>query len=266
MRPVGAVPLAIGRSQTDGAHRCHALDSTKSSGGTPWQGPCSAERSATTGATRSRGGLQSRPHPQARRTSSWSSWTMSGSPADRRRPAPDRPYHRLLQRAESQRMDCKQMLTDRYGSFSVAMMEPSESFWTAWEQIRESSDPDPLEVLRVAAAFTRTLIRPRRKPYPLPAPPDCHGSKSRNHSAGADKQCGSAPVVTRPCRRCSKQLRNANGRRSIAIQIPGTKRQEGSRFSLGPMQQDPNLHSVPGERNSGRIGQTYWRSLSIGQF
>ena len=52
-------------------------------------------------------------------------------------------------------MDCKQMLTDRYGSFSVAMMEPSESFWTAWEQIRESSDPDPLEVLRVAAAFTR---------------------------------------------------------------------------------------------------------------
>ena len=32
------MPLAIGRSQTDGAHRCHALDSTKSSGGTPWQG------------------------------------------------------------------------------------------------------------------------------------------------------------------------------------------------------------------------------------
>ena len=35
------------------------------------------------------------------------------------------------------------------------MVKPSESFWEAWERIRTSTDPDPLEVLRVAAAFTR---------------------------------------------------------------------------------------------------------------
>jgi hypothetical protein len=34
-------------------------------------------------------------------------------------------------------------------------MEPSESFWEAWDRIRASSDPDPLEVLRLAAAFSR---------------------------------------------------------------------------------------------------------------
>jgi hypothetical protein len=52
-------------------------------------------------------------------------------------------------------MDCKQMWSDRNDSFTVAVLEPSESFWTAWERIRASSDPDPLEVLRVAASFTR---------------------------------------------------------------------------------------------------------------
>lgn len=31
----------------------------------------------------------------------------------------------------------------------------SESFWEAWERIRRSADPDPLDVLRVAAAFGR---------------------------------------------------------------------------------------------------------------
>lgn len=41
----------------------------------------------------------------------------------------------------------------RFDGFSVVMMEQSESFWDAWERIRRSSDPDPLEVLRVAAAF-----------------------------------------------------------------------------------------------------------------
>jgi hypothetical protein len=34
-------------------------------------------------------------------------------------------------------------------------VKPSESFWDAWERIRTSTDPDPLEVLRVAAAFSR---------------------------------------------------------------------------------------------------------------
>jgi hypothetical protein len=33
-------------------------------------------------------------------------------------------------------------------------MEASESFWEAWERIRESPDPDPLEVLRVTAVLT----------------------------------------------------------------------------------------------------------------
>lgn len=47
------------------------------------------------------------------------------------------------------------MLTEWNQPFSVAEMKPSESFWTAWERIRASPDPDPLEVLRVAAAFTR---------------------------------------------------------------------------------------------------------------
>jgi hypothetical protein len=34
-------------------------------------------------------------------------------------------------------------------------VKPSESFWEVWERIRTSADPDPLEVLRVAAAFGR---------------------------------------------------------------------------------------------------------------
>jgi hypothetical protein len=34
-------------------------------------------------------------------------------------------------------------------------VKPSESFWESWERIRASADPDPLEVLRVAAAFGR---------------------------------------------------------------------------------------------------------------
>jgi hypothetical protein len=32
-------------------------------------------------------------------------------------------------------------------------MESSESFWETWERIRQSSDPDLLEVLRVTTAF-----------------------------------------------------------------------------------------------------------------
>ena len=34
-------------------------------------------------------------------------------------------------------------------------MPASESFWHAWERIRATDDPDPLEVLRVAAACGR---------------------------------------------------------------------------------------------------------------
>jgi hypothetical protein len=48
---------------------------------------------------------------------------------------------------------CKHTLTGRDEPFSVGVMESSESFWKAWERIRDSSDPDPLEVLRIAAAF-----------------------------------------------------------------------------------------------------------------
>jgi hypothetical protein len=47
----------------------------------------------------------------------------------------------------------KQTLTDGYHSFNLVGMESPESFWEAWERIRRSSDPDPLEVLRVTAAF-----------------------------------------------------------------------------------------------------------------
>ena len=49
----------------------------------------------------------------------------------------------------------KRVLTDRYDSFSVVTVKPSKSFWEAWERIRTSADPDPLEVLQVAAAFSR---------------------------------------------------------------------------------------------------------------
>jgi hypothetical protein len=34
-------------------------------------------------------------------------------------------------------------------------VKPSESFWESWERIRASADPDPLEVLRIATAFSR---------------------------------------------------------------------------------------------------------------
>jgi hypothetical protein len=47
------------------------------------------------------------------------------------------------------------MLTRPCDSFNVVTMKPSDSFWEAWERIRTSADPDPLEVLRVAAAFSR---------------------------------------------------------------------------------------------------------------
>ena len=52
-------------------------------------------------------------------------------------------------------LSCKRMLTDDVESFSVVTMKHSESFWEAWERIRAGSDPDPLEVLRVATAFCR---------------------------------------------------------------------------------------------------------------
>jgi hypothetical protein len=32
-------------------------------------------------------------------------------------------------------------------------MDPTENFWEAWERILDSRDPDPLEILRAAAAF-----------------------------------------------------------------------------------------------------------------
>ena len=50
---------------------------------------------------------------------------------------------------------CKRMLTEHVESFNVVTVKPSESFWEAWDRIRASSDPDPLEVLRVATAFCR---------------------------------------------------------------------------------------------------------------
>lgn len=50
---------------------------------------------------------------------------------------------------------CKRVLTGTCDSFSVVKVKPSETFWEAWERIRASADPDPLEVLRVAAAFSR---------------------------------------------------------------------------------------------------------------
>jgi hypothetical protein len=46
------------------------------------------------------------------------------------------------------------MLTQRPDWFSLMGMESPESFWEQWDRIRGSSDPDPLEVLRITAAFT----------------------------------------------------------------------------------------------------------------
>lgn len=45
------------------------------------------------------------------------------------------------------------MLTEWWFGCSVQWVEPTESFWESWERIRASADPDPLEVLRVTAAF-----------------------------------------------------------------------------------------------------------------
>jgi hypothetical protein len=50
---------------------------------------------------------------------------------------------------------CKRVLTNGFDSFSVLTVKPSESLWEAWKRIRASADPDPLEVLRVASAFSR---------------------------------------------------------------------------------------------------------------
>jgi hypothetical protein len=47
------------------------------------------------------------------------------------------------------------MLTAGRVQFTVVLVKASESFWESWERIRASADPDPLEVLRVAAAFGR---------------------------------------------------------------------------------------------------------------
>jgi len=47
------------------------------------------------------------------------------------------------------------MLTTADDSFSVVTVKPLESFWDAWERIRTTANPDPLEVLRVTAAFSR---------------------------------------------------------------------------------------------------------------
>jgi hypothetical protein len=46
-------------------------------------------------------------------------------------------------------------LTHGCDSLSVVTVKPSESFWQAWERIMTSADLDPLEVLQVAAAFSR---------------------------------------------------------------------------------------------------------------
>lgn len=50
---------------------------------------------------------------------------------------------------------CKRVLTDGCDSVCDVTVKPSESFWEAWERIRTSADPDPLEVLQLAAAFSR---------------------------------------------------------------------------------------------------------------
>jgi hypothetical protein len=60
-----------------------------------------------------------------------------------------------LELLRDQRAPCKRTLTDARDSFSIVRVKPSESFWEVWERIRASADPDPLEVLRVAAAFSR---------------------------------------------------------------------------------------------------------------
>jgi hypothetical protein len=51
-------------------------------------------------------------------------------------------------------MGRKRVLTDRWVWFNVCEVPPSE-FWESWERIRAAKNPDPLEILRVAAAFSR---------------------------------------------------------------------------------------------------------------
>ena len=86
---------------------------------------------------------------------SWSGSMASGQPGGAR----GRLYggrcangKKLAERASHGR---KRMLTDGCDSFSVVTVKPSESFWEAWDRIRTSADPDPLEVLQVGAAFSR---------------------------------------------------------------------------------------------------------------
>ena len=106
---------------------------------------------------------------------------------------------KLAERASHGR---KRMLTDGCDSFSVVTVKPSESFWEAWERIRTSADPDPLEVLQLAAAFSRYFIRPRRKQSRWRARLGCRGSRFASPSARADKPYGSVRAEMRHCRRC----------------------------------------------------------------
>lgn len=55
------------------------------------------------------------------------------------------------------------MLTDDTIWFKVVTVKRPESLWGSWERICASADPDPLEVLRVAAAFGRYFEAAQRE-------------------------------------------------------------------------------------------------------
>ena len=127
---------------------------------------------------------------------------------------------------------CKRVLTDRYDSFSVVTVKPSESFWEAWDRIRTSADPDPLEVLQVAAAFSRYFDAAQKEAISLRARLGCRGSRLPSPSARADKPCGSVRAEMRDCRRCWPHPESDDGRRSSVTPSPGTEKRKPSRHNL----------------------------------
>jgi hypothetical protein len=98
------------------------------------------------------------------------------------------------------------MLTERQDRFNVVGMESSESFWERWDRIRESSDPDPLEVLRLTAAFTSYFRAAQKEAISF-----------------ADSDCGNGRVATSHCSRFCRQRRSGGGMRYVAIPMPGTR-------------------------------------------
>ena len=123
---------------------------------------------------------------------------------------------------------CKRVLTSSCDSVSVVAVKPSQSFWEAWDRIRTSADPDPLEVLQLAAAFSRYFDAAQKEAISFRARLGCRGSRLPSPSARADKPCGSVRAETRHCRRCWPHPESGGGRRLSVIPSPGTEKRDPS--------------------------------------